>query len=376
MSRILVLGGSGEMGSAAVADLVERTDHEVTVGDIRPDAAASLLRRLGAPERVVRVDVDDPASLAAALAGTEVVLNATYMRQVVAVTDAAIAAGVHLVDLGAYYPETRQQLDRHEAGAARGLPHRPRLRRGAGPDQHPRAAGRGRPRPCRRDPDVLVHHPPDVDLAGDRRDPLRREHGHLGRVAGRRPRRAPVVRRRGALRLPGAVRRAGGPHRPPPRAGHAAALDRRRERRVQGRLPRRRDAAHRGPARARVRPREPFMLDGASISPRRFAASYIGSRGIAPDDRERQRQARPGRGHARWTAGGARLRLRGRAGRSVGVVGHHRDGRRDRRRPGRARRTGRRPRTRGRLRTEAVHRRARRARAHRRRTGDRRTGRS
>ncbi len=36
--------------------------------------------RLGAPERVVRVDVEDPASLAAALAETDVVLNATYMR--------------------------------------------------------------------------------------------------------------------------------------------------------------------------------------------------------------------------------------------------------------------------------------------------------
>ena len=75
MSRVLVLGGSGEMGSAAVADLVERTDHEVTVGDIRPDAAAALLRRLGAPERVMRVDVDDPASLASALTDTNVVLK-------------------------------------------------------------------------------------------------------------------------------------------------------------------------------------------------------------------------------------------------------------------------------------------------------------
>ena len=81
MSRILVLGGSGEMGSAAVADLIERTDHEITIGDIRPDAATAILRRFGAPERIVRLDVDDPGLLVAALAGTEVVLNATYMRQ-------------------------------------------------------------------------------------------------------------------------------------------------------------------------------------------------------------------------------------------------------------------------------------------------------
>ena len=120
MARILVLGGSGEMGSAAVADLVERTDHEITIGDIRVDASRALMHRLGAPDRVVEVDVDDPDSLKAALADTEVVLNATYMRHNVPVTDAAIAAGVHLVDLGSYYPETLQQLERHEAAVAAG----------------------------------------------------------------------------------------------------------------------------------------------------------------------------------------------------------------------------------------------------------------
>ena len=120
MARILVLGGSGEMGSAAVADLVERTDHEITVGDLRVDAARALLQRLGAQERVVEVDVDDARSLAAALADTDAVLNATYMRQNVKVTDAAIAACVHLVDLGSYYPETLQQLERHAAAQAAG----------------------------------------------------------------------------------------------------------------------------------------------------------------------------------------------------------------------------------------------------------------
>jgi saccharopine dehydrogenase-like NADP-dependent oxidoreductase len=113
MSSVLVLGGAGEMGSVAVADLVGRTAHEVTIGDVRPDVARALLRSLGAPDRVVAVDVDDLASLAAAMRGTDVVLNATYMRHNVSVTDAAIAAHVHLVDLGSYYAETLEQLDRH-----------------------------------------------------------------------------------------------------------------------------------------------------------------------------------------------------------------------------------------------------------------------
>ena len=108
------------MGSAAVADLVERTDHEVSIGDIRVDAARALLDRLGAPDRALQVDVDDAGSLKAALAETDVVLNATYMRHNVLVTDAAIAAGVHLVDLGSYYPETLQQLERHAVAEAAG----------------------------------------------------------------------------------------------------------------------------------------------------------------------------------------------------------------------------------------------------------------
>lgn len=120
MSRILVLGGSGEMASVAVADLLSHTDHEVTIGDIRTDAARSLLRSLDAPERVIRVDVEDPSSLAGALGETDVVLNATYMRHNVPVTDAAIAAGVHMVDLGSYYVETLQQLERHDAAERAG----------------------------------------------------------------------------------------------------------------------------------------------------------------------------------------------------------------------------------------------------------------
>ena len=120
MSRILVLGGSGEMASVAVADLIAHTDHEVTIGDIRPEAAKRLLRSLGAPERVLYVDVDDPASLAAALRETDLVLNATLMRHNVLVTDAAIAAGVHMVDLGSYYADTLEQLRRHEAAERAG----------------------------------------------------------------------------------------------------------------------------------------------------------------------------------------------------------------------------------------------------------------
>jgi lysine 6-dehydrogenase len=100
---------------------VARTEHEVWVGDVRPEAARALLQRLGGPERVLEVDVESPASLQGALTEIDVVLNATYMRHNVGVTDAAIAAGVHLVDLGSYYPETLEQLERDDAARQAGV---------------------------------------------------------------------------------------------------------------------------------------------------------------------------------------------------------------------------------------------------------------
>ncbi|MFL6041737.1 MAG: saccharopine dehydrogenase NADP-binding domain-containing protein, partial [Gaiellales bacterium] len=83
MARIIVLGGAGEMGSAAVADLAERTSHELVVGDVRQVAGVEWRA----------VDVEDAVGLRQAIRGFDVVLNATYMRQNVGVTRAAIDVG-------------------------------------------------------------------------------------------------------------------------------------------------------------------------------------------------------------------------------------------------------------------------------------------
>lgn len=110
MARILVLGGAGEMGSVAARDLVERCGHQVVIGDLRTEQAARVAASLGDAASVVQVDVEDPESLVAAMSGCDVVLSATFMRHNVPVTRAAIRAGVHLVDLGAYWRDTADQL--------------------------------------------------------------------------------------------------------------------------------------------------------------------------------------------------------------------------------------------------------------------------
>lgn len=120
MSRILVLGGTGEMGSVAVTDLAQRSDHDISIADLRLDDARALLRSLGRAEQVHQVDVSDAARLVEIMSGHDLVLNATLMRYTLVVTDAAIAAGVHLVDLGSYYDDTLNQLERNAAAELTG----------------------------------------------------------------------------------------------------------------------------------------------------------------------------------------------------------------------------------------------------------------
>lgn len=111
MARILVLGGAGEMGSVSARDLAERTEHDLVIGDLDAGAARALAASLPRAAEARAVDVEDSGSLARALGDVEVVLNATFMRWVPCVTRAAIEAGCHLVDLGAYFPETAEQLE-------------------------------------------------------------------------------------------------------------------------------------------------------------------------------------------------------------------------------------------------------------------------
>jgi len=120
MSRILVLGGAGAMGSVAVRDLVERTDHRVVVGELRTDEAEAMAAALGPRVSVRSVDVEDADSLVEAVSDCDVVLSATFMRHNVRVTRAAIAAGVHMVDLGAYVWDTRDQLELDDEARAAG----------------------------------------------------------------------------------------------------------------------------------------------------------------------------------------------------------------------------------------------------------------
>ena len=95
MERVLVLG-AGKIGVTVAELLADCGDYEVVLADHRPDA---LLGRAPAGIGRQMVDAKDPAALAAALAGIEVVVSALPFFLDVAVAEAALAAGAHYFDL-------------------------------------------------------------------------------------------------------------------------------------------------------------------------------------------------------------------------------------------------------------------------------------
>jgi lysine 6-dehydrogenase len=99
--RMLVLG-AGLQGSACAFDLVQqdRVSH-VTLADIQPERAAGFVKTFaGKKLTLAKLDVQDPAALAALLAGHVAVLNALPYYFNLDVTRAAVAAGLHYADLG------------------------------------------------------------------------------------------------------------------------------------------------------------------------------------------------------------------------------------------------------------------------------------
>ncbi|WP_192254188.1 saccharopine dehydrogenase family protein [Mesorhizobium silamurunense] len=105
MKKILVIG-AGKIGTA-ISDLLSADSlYEVTLAD----ATAASLARLPAHPRVqtATLDVHDPDQLCSALQGKFAVLTAVPFHLTVRIADAAVAAGVHYLDLTEDVGSTRQ----------------------------------------------------------------------------------------------------------------------------------------------------------------------------------------------------------------------------------------------------------------------------
>ncbi len=103
MSRLVILGGCGAVGSTAARSLAKTAYYdEYVIADKDIEAARKLCAELG-PEktRAVELNADDPQSLRDAVAGASVILNCIgpFYKYGPPILSAAIDAGINYVDI-------------------------------------------------------------------------------------------------------------------------------------------------------------------------------------------------------------------------------------------------------------------------------------
>jgi short subunit dehydrogenase-like uncharacterized protein len=122
---VLLLGAAGNSGALIGAELAAR-GLSVRLAGRRAaplDDLAQVLNARGADTQARAVDVDEPGSLSAALAGARLVLNTVgpFTRRAGPVLAACLAAGVPYVDIANEFPAVWGLLDRDEDAREHGV---------------------------------------------------------------------------------------------------------------------------------------------------------------------------------------------------------------------------------------------------------------
>lgn len=111
------------MGPVVVRDLASSPHvHQITIADLDERKVREFAHKLDRKKLVARfADVDDSKRLRKLLRGHNVVINCTPYVKNIPVMESALEAGVHYLDLGGLYHETRRQLRLHGAFKKAGL---------------------------------------------------------------------------------------------------------------------------------------------------------------------------------------------------------------------------------------------------------------
>jgi short subunit dehydrogenase-like uncharacterized protein len=125
-SDVLLLGAAGNSGALIGAELAAR-GLSVRLAGRRRAPVDDLVRTLtarGASAQACTVDVDEPDSLTAALAGAGLVLNTVgpFTRHAGPVVTACLAAGIPYVDIANEFPAVWGLLERDGDARERGVP--------------------------------------------------------------------------------------------------------------------------------------------------------------------------------------------------------------------------------------------------------------
>lgn len=121
--RVLILGGSGRIGSSVAADLVAHTQAEITITGRNPAVAQSVSQRLGSQVQFQVLDLADNQKVRDAIAATDLVIHCAgpFHYRDASVLKTCIEQGVNYIDVSDHPSFTRKALDCKPSAEAAGV---------------------------------------------------------------------------------------------------------------------------------------------------------------------------------------------------------------------------------------------------------------
>ncbi len=121
--RVLILGGSGRIGSSVAADLIAHTDAEIVLSGRNAALGQQVGDRLGRRVQFLAADLTEPDSLATAIASSRLVIHCAgpFHHRDAAILKLCIASGVDYVDVSDHPSYTRKMIECSDQAAAAGV---------------------------------------------------------------------------------------------------------------------------------------------------------------------------------------------------------------------------------------------------------------
>lgn len=123
MERVLILGGSGRIGHAVAADLVQHTQAQITITGRNLSKGAQVAAHLGSNVEFLALDLADQAGLSAAIASASLVIHCAgpFHYRDASVLRTCIQQGVHYLDVSDHRSFTSKALAHKSAAEAAGI---------------------------------------------------------------------------------------------------------------------------------------------------------------------------------------------------------------------------------------------------------------
>lgn len=121
--RVLILGGSGRVGSSVAADLLNHTQADIVIAGRNSVLGKKVSDRLGDRVQFLSLDLADAQSLKAAISDANLVIHCAgpFPYRDAGVIKACIDAGVNYVDVSDHPSYTRKAVDCRAVAAAAGV---------------------------------------------------------------------------------------------------------------------------------------------------------------------------------------------------------------------------------------------------------------